>query len=102
VPKDSFIVNGGLTIGMPGKPASEIIVAAFGYISLLMLPPSMITALGEEIGWRGFLVPELADCVGARGACVFSGVVSTLWHTPAILWHGYGGEGSTPKAYEVA
>jgi CAAX protease family protein len=102
VPKDSFVVNGGLTIGMPGKPAWEIIVAAFGYISVLMLLPSMITALGEEIGWRGFLVPELADWVGARGACVFSGMVWALWHMPAILWHGYGGEGGTPRAYQVA
>ena len=102
VPKESFIVNGGMTIGMPGKPAWEIIVAAFAYISVLMLPPSTITALGEEIAWRGFLVPELADCVGARGACVFSGVVWALWHMPAILWHGYGGESGTPKTYQVA
>ena len=102
VPKESFIVNGGMTIGMPGKLAWEIIVAAFGYISVLMLPPSMITALGEEIGWRGFLVPELAGWVGARGACVFSGVVWALWHMPAILWHGYGADGGTPKIYQVA
>ena len=102
VPKNSFIVHGGLTIGMPGKPAWEIIVVAFGYISVLMLPPSMITALGEEIGWRGFLVPELTEWVGARGACIFSGVVWALWHMPAILWHGYGGDVGTPKAYQVA
>lgn len=101
VPKESFLVHGGLTIGLPGKPAWEIIVVAFAYISLLMLPPSMITALGEEIGWRGFLIPELNGWIGARGACVFSGVVWALWHMPAILWHGYNGGGSTPKAYQV-
>lgn len=102
VPKESFIVHGGLTIGLPGKPAWEIIVVAFAYISLLMLPPSMITALGEEIGWRGFLVPELNRWIGARGACVFSGVVWALWHMPAILWHGYEGGGGTPKVYQIA
>ena len=102
VPKDSFIEHGGLTVGLPGKPAWEIIVVAFGYISVLMLPPSMIAALGEEIGWRGFLVPELANWVGARGACILCGVVWTLWHMPAILLHGYGGGSGTPKAYQVA
>ncbi|TCK64146.1 type II CAAX endopeptidase family protein [Curtobacterium sp. PhB136] len=40
--------------------------------------------IGEEIGWRGFLVPALAR-FGTWPALVGSGVVWGLWHAPIIL-----------------
>lgn len=101
VPRDTFIPRARFTLGMPTQAGWLIIVAAFGYIAVVAVIPSMIAALGEEIGWRGFLVPELSNWIGSRGACVASGVVWVLWHMPAILWHGYGAEG-TPKTYQVA
>ena len=44
----------------------------------------VITAAGEEIGWRGFLLTRLVD---ARVPCplLMSGIVWSLWHVPAIL-----------------
>lgn len=46
---------------------------------------SCLTALGEEIGWRGFLVPELAKRYSFTGAALISGIVWAVWHYPAIL-----------------
>jgi membrane protease YdiL (CAAX protease family) len=40
--------------------------------------------VGEEIGWRGFLVPALLR-FGTWPALVGSGVVWGLWHAPIIL-----------------
>jgi membrane protease YdiL (CAAX protease family) len=48
-------------------------------------------AVGEEIGWRGFLVPRLMQ-LGLRQwpASVICGVVWGLWHAPLILQgHNY-------------
>jgi membrane protease YdiL (CAAX protease family) len=47
-----------------------------------------IAALGEELGWRGELLPRLAPLGGAVAA-VSVGVVWGLWHAPVIALDGY-------------
>ena len=39
-------------------------------------------ALGEEIGWRGFLVPELSKVVGFPGIGLISGLMWAAYHYP--------------------
>lgn len=46
-------------------------------------------ALGEEIGWRGFLVPELNKVVGFTGVGVISGVMWAAYHFPTMLLGDY-------------
>ncbi|MFG1875924.1 CPBP family intramembrane glutamic endopeptidase [Sphaerisporangium sp. NPDC049003] len=46
-----------------------------------------IPALGEEYGWRGWLLPRLMP-LGATKALVASGVIWGLWHAPLTL-RGY-------------
>jgi membrane protease YdiL (CAAX protease family) len=48
-----------------------------------------IAALGEEIGWRGFLVPEMAKNLDWIRVSLFSGAIWVLWHTPLILFSDY-------------
>ena len=43
-----------------------------------------IFALGEELGWRGFLLNRLLP-LGRWSAILASGVIWGLWHAPAIL-----------------
>jgi membrane protease YdiL (CAAX protease family) len=74
---------------------------AFIYITIINLLPNVVFALGEELGWRGYLVPELSKWVGFRGAAVASGVVWAAWHLPGVLSGAYGAAG-TPKAYRIA
>lgn len=40
--------------------------------------------LGEELGWRGYLLPRLVPELGLVGAALVVGVVWALWHLP--LW----------------
>jgi membrane protease YdiL (CAAX protease family) len=49
---------------------------------------NLIPSLGEEIGWRGFLLPNL-EPLGRRKAAVLSGMVWALWHTPLIFILGF-------------
>jgi membrane protease YdiL (CAAX protease family) len=53
------------------------------------LAASSLTALGEEIGWRGFLVPELAQMSSFTKTALISGVIWALYHMPAILFADY-------------
>jgi membrane protease YdiL (CAAX protease family) len=40
---------------------------------------------GEELGWRGFLVPELAKITNFTNVALISGAIWALWHWPLIL-----------------
>lgn len=61
----------------------EILVAqviSVIFFSLLNILP----ALGEEIGWRGWLMPQLAP-LGTGPMILISGVLWGLWHLPLLL-----------------
>lgn len=44
-----------------------------------------VVALGEELGWRGLLVPALAEGMGFTRASLLSGVIWAGWHVPLIV-----------------
>ncbi|MDQ6622212.1 MAG: CPBP family intramembrane metalloprotease, partial [Verrucomicrobiota bacterium] len=46
-------------------------------------------ALGEEIGWRGFLVPELSKVVGFGGVGLISGLMWAAYHFPVLIFADY-------------
>jgi uncharacterized protein len=46
-------------------------------------------ALGEEIGWRGFLVPELSKVVSFPMIGLISGLMWAAYHYPVLLYGGY-------------
>lgn len=57
-------------------------------VQLLTLPfgalVNCVATAGEEIGWRGWLLPSLRP-LGTWPALVISGIVWGLWHSPVIL-----------------
>jgi membrane protease YdiL (CAAX protease family) len=56
---------------------------------------SCFSALGEELGWRGFLVPELAKHYNFTRTAVISGLIWAFWHSPLILFADYNAGTST-------
>lgn len=60
---------------------------------------SSVSALGEELGWRGFLVPQLAKIMPFGGVALTSGILWSLWHYPLILLANYHGDG--PRWYSL-
>ena len=44
-----------------------------------------IAALGEEIGWSGFLVPQLAKQYRFTTVALARGVIWSVWHYPMII-----------------
>jgi len=61
---------------------------------------SCATALGEEIGWRGFLAPRLVARFGFAGGSAWTGLAWALWHVPVLFWLNFAGE--TPRAFAMA
>lgn len=58
---------------------------------------SCATALGEEIGWRGFLVPQLAKVTSFTKLSLLSGMIWSLWHYPILVFADY--NSGTPAWY---
>jgi membrane protease YdiL (CAAX protease family) len=42
-------------------------------------------AFFEEIGWRAFMLPRLAERLGMRRAAIASAIIWALWHVPYAL-----------------
>lgn len=61
---------------------------------------SVISALGEELGWRGFLVPKLAEMTTFTRTALISGIIWSAWHIPLIAFADY--NGGTPVLYSIA
>ena len=47
-----------------------------------------IGLLGEELGWRGYMNQKMEPLFGTVGACLFGGIVWSLWHLPWIWQAG--------------
>lgn len=60
-----------------------------------------IIVLGEEIGWRGFLLPRLCRIMGYPKASALVGTAWILFHLPVLLFSDYNGA-DTPAAFRVA
>lgn len=69
-------------------------------LTVLFLLGSVPSALGEEIGWRGFLVPQLFKQMSMQKTALTSGGIWALWHAPLILFGDYGS--GTPGLYALA
>ncbi|MDD3193727.1 MAG: CPBP family glutamic-type intramembrane protease [Oscillospiraceae bacterium] len=77
----------GIDIGALGS--LMIVQLAFGAVAggIINLP----FALGEELGWRGYLLPQLCKNMPAGKAVLLSGIIWGLWHAPMIaMGHNYG------------
>lgn len=63
-------------------------MAALAALQLVNIPFGLaitgIAVAGEEMGWRGWLLPRLLP-LGRRWALPLSGAIWGLWHAPAIL-----------------
>jgi membrane protease YdiL (CAAX protease family) len=59
------------------------------YIGLVGVPSSALSAAGEEIGWRGFLVPELAKKYAYTKTSLITAAIWSLYHYPLLLFSDY-------------
>jgi membrane protease YdiL (CAAX protease family) len=57
----------------------------FAVFLLTMLFNGTLSALLEEVGWRGFLVPSMMKVTSFTLTALLSGLVWALWHYPLIL-----------------
>ncbi len=68
-------------LSFPGHDPS--LLALIG-ILILIVCAELIGAMGEELGWRGYMLTRLIDA-GVPQPVLVSGIIWSLWHWPLIL-----------------
>jgi uncharacterized protein len=105
-----LVGQGGFTTEVIAGVASELgmsnassvqMVAVYTLVlgTIIFLKNGLIATLGEELGWRGFLFPELQRMTSFTSASVIGGIVWSLYHLPLILFSDY--HSSAPIAFQV-
>lgn len=63
-------------------PVDPWVIVAFALTTVVGAP------LGEEFGWRGYALPNLARQIGATKAAIAIAVAWLIWHLPAFVVPG--------------
>lgn len=72
-------------VGQSALPIPIGIMVALQFVNVFIGAfINLIPALGEELGWRGWLLPKLLP-LGVVPALLLSGVIWGLWHAPLVL-----------------
>jgi membrane protease YdiL (CAAX protease family) len=90
----------GAQFGLQHAPAWAMALGYLVVIVTLGTAVGCISALGEEIGWRGFLVPNLAKVTTYTKVALVSGAIWSVWHYPLLFFADY--NGGTPAWYGAA
>lgn len=95
-----FVLQQAQDYNLGNWSAAGVIVFHFfltaTYSFILLLP----SVLGEEIGWRGFLVPELARFMSFTNVALASGLIWAVWHWP-MMFKGFYGNDVSPLYYQL-
>lgn len=95
-----FAVTAGTAFGFPHSSRAAAWLLAIPSYATVGVLGSMAHALGEEIGWRGFLLPRLVGRAGFTGGCFLSGCIWAMWHYPILLFADY--NAGTPRLYALS
>lgn len=78
----------GYSIAFQGAPILALMEQPQALVTVFLpfvLTISLLPALGEEIGWRGFALPHLQKRFGPLAGTLILGLMHSLWHLPAFF-----------------
>lgn len=88
-PNYDFVMQTSVALGWGRLPTWLFVPCYFVFNALWAMIPGMAAALGEEIGWRGFLVPELVQVTSYTNVSLITGGIWAVWHFPNLLYGDY-------------
>ena len=91
-PNTEFVQQTADAFGL-GEAPDWVVIAMFVVLTgTTGMLSGVAAATGEEIGWRGFLVPELAKVLPFTGVALVSGLIWAAWHYPitAVVYRDAG------------
>lgn len=95
-----FTGTGGISVSHLTKVYSKPLGTVLLIIPTVLLIFNITAALGEEIGWRGFLTAELMKNFSYKKTSFIISVIWFLWHCPIIVFSSYHSS-TTPMWYNL-
>jgi membrane protease YdiL (CAAX protease family) len=77
-------LTGVASFAMPSAGTLATLPLELALSAVIALP----LAFGEELGWRGYLLPHLSG-LGQKRALLLSGLLHGIWHLPILLLTPY-------------
>lgn len=74
--------------------------ADFPIFLVSMLFNGTLSALLEEVAWRGFLVPKMMELTSFTNTALITGLIWAVWHYPLIIFSN-ARLGNTPLPYSL-
>ncbi len=90
VPNEETLMRWTKETGLDGIGTPALVVIMVLLLGTVGCIRAMSTIVGEEIGWRGFLVWELKKVLPFGGVALLSGVIWAFWHWPIVVYYGGG------------
>jgi membrane protease YdiL (CAAX protease family) len=84
--RQDFVTAITTSFGLGSIPPRATIGLYFVSTATIGVIRGTATVLGEERGWRGFLVPELAKRHGFVSTAAISGLIWAIWHYPIFVF----------------
>lgn len=78
-------IAGGPWLLGQGLQAWPLFLANVAVTGLAYAAISAIPAVGEELGWRGYLLGPLVERLGTGRGIVLLGLIWSFWHLPGLL-----------------
>ncbi len=70
------------------KPAGHVAVTSLAVMFALRFAATLLPAVGEEFGWRGYMLPRLAEKFGAKKGLLLHAFIWWFWHLPVLVGMG--------------
>ena len=94
-----FVSSAAASFGLGPLPDWAAITLYLLFAATAGMIRSCASALGEEIGWRGFLVPQFAKTSSYTATALITGAIWSLWHYPLLIFSDY--NSGTPTWYAL-
>ena len=88
-PDPEFITWTRKSLSWVATPDWLVVLGYFALVATTSMAASVGHALGEEIGWRGFLSTRMTETFGFTTGAVLTGVIWTGWHLPILVFADY-------------
>jgi membrane protease YdiL (CAAX protease family) len=87
------VIGVAALLGVRGSKAPPVVPEPVGTLLVLLVILALTDGLGEEVAWRGYLLPRLLERHGALGSSVILAAGMWFWHLPLIVTDGAALEG---------
>jgi membrane protease YdiL (CAAX protease family) len=88
-PDPDFVARTRTSLNWVQTSDGLVVLGSFLLVATTGMAASVAHALGEEIGWRGFLSPRMTAAFGFVTGAVMTGIIWTSWHLPILLFADY-------------